>query len=69
MQNWPKFKEVAYLNRMDAELFIYFPRDPGQNIYFKVFDGRDIYLKKTAPPQEWTLGLCGIFSSWDNKIC
>ena len=23
---------------MDAGLFIYFPRDPGHNIYFKVFD-------------------------------
>ena len=35
---------------MDALLFIYFPRDPGQNIYFKVFDGQDIYLKKLPPP-------------------
>ena len=26
---------------MDARLFIYFPRDPGQNIYFKVFVGQD----------------------------
>ena len=25
---------------MDAGLFIYFPRDPGQNIYFKVFGAR-----------------------------
>ena len=30
---------------MDAGLFIYFPRDPGHNIYFKVFDGQE-----TAPP-------------------
>ena len=29
---------------MDAGLFIYFPRDPGQNIYFKVFDGQDMYV-------------------------
>ena len=36
---------------MDAGLFINFPRDPGQNIYFGVFDGQDIYLKKLpAPP-------------------
>ena len=36
---------------MDAGLFIYFPKDPGQNMYFKVFDGQDIYLKKLpAPP-------------------
>ena len=38
---------------MDAGLFIYFTRDPGHNIYFKVFDGQDIYLKKlpaTLPP-------------------
>ena len=37
---------------MDAGLFIYIPRDPGQNIfYFKVFDGQDIYFKKLpAPP-------------------
>ena len=26
---------------MDAGLFIHLPRDPGQNIYFKVFDGQD----------------------------
>ena len=32
---------------MDAELFIYFPRDPGHNIHFKVFDGQD---KLQAPP-------------------
>ena len=35
---------------MDAELFIYFPRDPGPNIYFKVFNGKDIYFLKTTPP-------------------
>ena len=39
---------------MNAGLFIYFPRDPGQNIYFKVFDNQDIYFKKTAAP---TLGI------------
>ena len=33
---------------MDAGLFIYFPRDPGQNIYFKVFDGQDT---ASPPPQ------------------
>ena len=29
------------MNLIDTELFnnIYFPRDPGQNIYFKAFDG------------------------------
>ena len=31
---------------MDAGLFIYFPRDLGQNIYIKVFDGQDIYFKQ-----------------------
>ena len=42
---------------MDAELFIYFPRDPGQNIYFKVFEGPDIYFKKlpAPPPSELTV--------------
>ena len=30
---------------MDASLFIYFPRDPGQNIYFKVL----FYKKLPAP--------------------
>ena len=35
---------IAYLNLMGAGLFIYFPRDPGQNIYFKVFEGQDIYF-------------------------
>ena len=35
---------------MAAVLFIYFPRGPGQNIYIKVFDGQDIYFKKTAKP-------------------
>ena len=34
---------------MDAELFIYLPRDPGHNIYYKVFDGQDIYLKNLPP--------------------
>ena len=33
---------------MDAGLFINYPRDPGHNIYFKVFDGQDIYFLKTA---------------------
>ena len=41
---------IAYLNLMDAGLFIYFPRDLGQKIYLKVFDGQDIYFKKHAPP-------------------
>ena len=31
-------------------LFIYFPRDAGQNIYLKVFDGQDIYFKKLSAP-------------------
>ena len=31
-------------------LFIYYPRVPGQNIYFTVFDGQDIYFKKLPPP-------------------
>ena len=37
---------------MDAGLFIYFPRDPGKNIYFQVFDGQDTTvrpLKKKGP--------------------
>ena len=34
---------------MDAGLFIYFPRDPDQNIYFKVF----LFLK--TPPSESTV--------------
>ena len=33
------------MNKMDAGLFIYFPRDTGQDIYFKMFDGQDIYFK------------------------
>ena len=51
---------------MDAGLFIYFPRDPGQNIiYFKVFDGQDIFFKKTTPPPPPPLGInC---SSTNNK--
>ena len=55
---------------MNAGLFIYFHRDPGQNIYFKVFDqgpiywyigpwfdGQDIYFKKlpAPPPSESTV--------------
>ena len=44
------FINIAYLNLMDAGLFIYFPRDPGHNMYFKVFEGQDIYFKKTASP-------------------
>ena len=36
---------------MDAGLFIYFPRDPGHNIYYKVFDRQDIYFKILPPPQ------------------
>ena len=36
---------------MDAGLFIYFPRDLGQNIYFKVFDGQYyLFLKNASPP-------------------
>ena len=35
---------------MDAGLFIYFPRDLGQNIYIKVFDGQDINFKNCQPP-------------------
>ena len=38
------------MNLIDAGLFIYFPRNPGHNIYFKVFDGQDIYLKNCQPP-------------------
>ena len=41
---------------MDAGLFIYFSRDPGHNIYFKVFDGQDIDFKKPpAPPPQSTV--------------
>ena len=43
---------------MDAGLFIYFPRDPGNNIYF-LLDGQDIYFKKQPasppPPPESTV--------------
>ena len=35
---------------MDAGLFIYIPRDPGHNIYFKVVDGEDIYFEKLPVP-------------------
>ena len=36
---------------MDAGLFIYFPRDPGNNIFLKVFYGKFIYFEKLpAPP-------------------
>ena len=35
---------------MDAGLFIYFPKNPGQNTYFKVFDGQDIRFQKLPPP-------------------
>ena len=31
---------------MDAGLFIYFPRDPGHNIYLKVFDLSLIHIQK-----------------------
>ena len=42
---------------MDAGLFIYLSRDPGQNIVFKVFDGQDIYVKKlpATPPPDSTV--------------
>ena len=42
---------------MDARLFIYFPREVGQNIYFKVFDGQIFILKncQTPPPSESTV--------------
>ena len=57
---------------MDAELFIYFPRNPGQNIYFKVFDGQDIYLKTLSalPPSESTvrpLTKKGIISGFEKR--
>ena len=35
---------------MDAGLFIYFPRDPGQNIYFKVLTARIFLFKAASPP-------------------
>ena len=38
------------MNLMDAGLFIYFPKNPGQNTYFKVFDGQDIRFQKLPPP-------------------
>ena len=38
---------------MDARLFIYVPRDPGQNIYFRVFDDQDIYF--SLPPPKSTV--------------
>ena len=37
---------------MDAGLFIYFPRDAGHNIYYKVFDDQDIYFKNPPPPNQ-----------------
>ena len=38
---------------MDAGLLcIYFPRDPGQDIYFKVFGGQDVYFKKLPFPNQ-----------------
>ena len=40
---------------MDAGLFIYFPRDLGHNIYFKVFDGPRYLFLKTAPRSESTV--------------
>ena len=51
---------------MDAGLFINSPRDPGQNIYFKVFDGQDIYLKKnlTAPPP-FRINSSSPYKKWD----
>ena len=39
-------------------IYLFFLRDPGQNIYFKVFDGQDIYFKKlpaAPPPPESTV--------------
>ena len=41
---------VACLNLMDAGLFIHYPREPDQNIYFKVLDGQNIYFKKLPAP-------------------
>ena len=35
---------------MDAGLFIYFPRDPGHSIYFKVFVDNKIYILKNCQP-------------------
>ena len=43
------FKDIAYLNLLDAGLFINFPRDLGHNIYLKVFDGQDTV--SPPPPQ------------------
>ena len=41
---------------MDAGSFIQIPRDPGQNIYFKVFYRQVIFFKKlTAPPPQSTV--------------
>ena len=36
---------------MDAGLFIFFPSDPGQNIFFKVFDARiPVFILKNGQP-------------------
>ena len=35
---------------MDAGLIIYFLKDPGLNINFKVLDSQDIYFKKLPLP-------------------
>ena len=40
---------------MDAGLFIYFPRDPGHNIYFKVFDAKIFKIKTATPPPQPTV--------------
>ena len=33
-----------------CRIIIYFPRDPGQLIYFKGFDGQDVYFLKNCQP-------------------
>ena len=40
---------------MDAGLFINFPSDPGQNIYFKLFDGQDNCPHPHPHPKESTV--------------
>ena len=36
-------------------IYLFSLRDPGHNIYFKVFDGQDIYFKKLPPPPQSTV--------------
>ena len=45
-------EDIAYLNLIDAGLFIYFPREPGQNFYFKVFDDKELPAPPPSPQNQ-----------------